>query len=89
MELAITIVKDGSYLGVTNGTKVLMVRDAFGVVTPTYKHLIPIFEDNGQTTEISPIDMAFLLKEFEASIDTIAKPAEPLELRADELLDSD
>lgn len=89
IKLDISVVKDGKYLGVSNGTKVLMIRDAFGVPVEKFEHLIPVFEGPERYIDIMPPDLQLLVNEFEASIDTLNTPTESVDLRADKLFDGD
>lgn len=85
VKLEISVVKDGQYLGITDGKKVIMIRDAFGGVVEKFSHLIPVFEGPEQYVDIMPPDLYLITTELEASIDTIQAPnsTEPLELHPD------
>jgi hypothetical protein len=80
--LSVTVVRDGKYIGLTDGKKVLMIRDAFGKTNPVYEHLIGIFGGYATGATLLQPDFELIKKGLEESNETTIT-AKPLELPAD------
>lgn len=69
--LQINVVRDGMYLGITDGVKIVMIRDAFGVLQDVrFAHLVIVLESPITTAELLEPDFKLIKDALDASSET-------------------
>lgn len=84
----INLVRDGNYTGITDGTKIVMIRDPDGKVTPGFEHLMPIFDSKTQSAALSIDDFLMIKKALEDSL-VFTVTTESVDVPADGVRDGD
>ena len=87
--LQINLVRKGKYIGITDGKKVITIRDAEGVATPAFSHLVPTFESGSRSVDLSVDDFLMLRQALEESLETIVEATDPVDVPTDGVRDGD
>jgi len=81
--MRINLIKDGKYAGITDGKKFIVLRTAFGVVTPGFAHLMPIFDSKTQVVDLGVDDFLMIQKALQESTNAIIAPTESVDVPTD------